>query len=172
MTSSDIDPLTDLVPTAMLWANRHHAGQWDKLGYPYIAHVADVANRVSGEGAAIEIIAWLHDIVEDTPVTLSEIESVFGPRVAAGVDAMTRRNGESYFEDYLPRLSQNPDAVTVKIADASHNWGKVPLLRERNADQADRLDQKYRRVLAALGQDDPVLMPIVFVDGRWAPAKR
>lgn len=172
MTSSDIDPLTDLLPTAMLWADRHHADQWDKLGYPYIAHVADVANRVSGEGAAIEIIAWLHDIVEDTPVTLSQIETVFGRRVAAGVDAMTRRNGESYFGDYLPRLSRNPDAVTVKIADASHNWGKVPLLRERDAEQAERLDQKYRRVLAALGQSDPVLAPVVFVDSRWEQAER
>lgn len=172
MTSPDFDPLSDLLPTAMLWANRHHAGQWDKLGYPYIAHVADVANRVSGEGAIIEIIAWLHDIVEDTSVTLDQIEAVFGPRVVAGVDAMTRRDGESYFGDYLPRLSQNPDAVTVKIADASHNWGKVPLLRERDPKQAEKLDQKYRRVLSALGQDDPVLMPIVFVDDRWAPAER
>jgi (p)ppGpp synthase/HD superfamily hydrolase len=148
MKSPDIDPMTDLLPTAMLWANRHHASQEDKLGFPYIAHVADVANRVSGEGATIEIIGWLHDIVEDTPVTLDEIDAVFGPRVAAGVNAMTRRDGESYFGDYLPRLSQNPDAVTVKIADASHNWGKVPLLRERDAEQAEKLDQKYRSVLS------------------------
>jgi hypothetical protein len=48
---------------------------------------------------------------------------------------MTRRDGESYFEDYRPRLARNPDAVPVKLADAAHNWGKVPLLREHDPDK-------------------------------------
>jgi len=136
--------------SAEAWARRHHAGQVDKLGVAYIRHVEDVAARVEGEGAAVVAIAWLHDIVEDTAVTLEDVERAFGLRVRAGVEAMTRRPEESYFADYLPRLMANPDAVRVKIADSSHNLEKVDRLRAIDAEKAASLEAKYRRVLSLL----------------------
>ena len=86
-----------LLKAAKAWAERYHADQTDKLGVPYIAHVADVAARVSDRGAVIEAIAWLHDLVEDSDVSLDAIAETFGARIAAGVDALTRREGEGYF---------------------------------------------------------------------------
>ncbi len=168
MTKAPFDP-ADLVSDAKALAAEHHAGQTDKLGIEYIAHVTDVADRVRGEGPAIEAIAWLHDVVEDTEVTLAEIEESFGKAIRDGVDAMTHREDEDYFEDYLPRLAANPNAVLVKIADASHNWGKVHLLKGADPDRAAGLDRKYRRVLEFLGQGTAVCRRIVFKDEIWVP---
>lgn len=152
---------------ARAWAARHHAGQVDKLGVPYLAHVGDVAGRVRDHGAIVEAIAWLHDLVEDTPVTLDDIETTFGPRIAAGVDALTRREGEGYFEAYLPRLERNRDAVAVKLADAAHNWGKIHLLEAREPKAARSLARRYRRVLETLGEADPVCHAIHFDGEAW-----
>lgn len=149
-------------------AELHHADQTDKLGVPYIAHVSDVARRVAHHGPQVEAIAWLHDIVEDTDVTLDEIEEQFGSRIAGGVDAMTRRAGEDYFADYLPRLQINTDAVHVKIADASHNWGKVHLLEAVDPDKAATLNRKYAAVLRALGDPSAMRQDLTYVKSGWS----
>ena len=142
-----------LVEKAKAFACTRHQGQTDKLKVPYFHHLEDVARRVAHLGPDIEAIAWLHDVVEDTTTDLDEIEENFGPAVRSGVDAMTKRKSEHYFRDYIPRLKANPDAVAVKIADASHNWGKTHLLRSVAPKQAADFEQKYERVLKALGAE-------------------
>ncbi|OKH88168.1 HD domain-containing protein [Thalassospira sp. TSL5-1] len=132
------------------WARRFHAGQVDKLGRDYIDHVADVAKRASVHGREAEIVAWLHDIVEDTPVTLAQIEETFGAAIREGVEGMTRRAGEDYFDDYLPRLQQNALARIVKLADMQHNMAKLDDLRAVNPTDAKRLSEKYARAMAFL----------------------
>ncbi len=139
-----------MIAMARDWAQRFHAGQVDKLGRDYIDHVADVAKRASVHGAQAEIVAWLHDIVEDTSVTLDEIEDAFGPVICAGVAGMTRRNGEDYFDDYLPRLQQNALARIVKVADMRHNMAKLDDLRASKPKDAERLSAKYQRAMAFL----------------------
>ncbi|WP_220151404.1 HD domain-containing protein [Thalassospira profundimaris] len=132
------------------WAQRFHAGQVDKLGRPYIDHVSDVAQRASLHGHEAEIVAWLHDIVEDTPVTLAEIEETFGQTIREGVEGMTRRAGEDYFDDYLPRLQHNALARIVKLADMQHNMAKLDDLCAVNPEDAKRLAEKYARAMAFL----------------------
>lgn len=159
-----------LIAATRDFATSHHEGQTDKLGVAYIHHLADVARRVGGLAETVEAIAWLHDCVEDTAATSEQIEALFGKTIRDGVDAMTRRENESYFGDYLPRLMTNRNAVTVKIADASHNWGKVHLLRAIDPKKAASLDKKYRRVIEALGamtDDLPVLLAFDHHAGRW-----
>jgi len=160
----------DRLGEAREFALRHHNDQTDKLGVLYCHHLADVARRVAHLGQPYEIVAWLHDSVEDTGATLSEIEALFGPEVRAGVDAMTKRKGERYVEDYLPRLKSNELAVAVKIADASHNWGKAHLLGDVDPQAAQRLGAKYRTALLALGVDvNRLPLHIVFDNGAWRP---
>lgn len=66
------------------------------------------------------IIALLHDSVEDTPLTLDKIESLFGKEIRDAVDALTKREDETR-EEYLFRCGLNPIARVVKLHDAAFN---------------------------------------------------
>lgn len=156
-----------LKAAAREFARTRHADQTDKLGVAYFHHLADIARRVADLDALTVTIAWLHDCVEDTSVTLDEIEEKFGSTVRDGVDAMTRRADEDYFKEYLPRLKSNPHAIPVKIADASHNLGKAHLLAVTAPEKAASLEEKYKRVLEALGAPVPMPEHLVFADDGW-----
>lgn len=68
-----------------------------------------------------KIIGLLHDLVEDSDWTLDDLREVgFSDRVIAGVDGMTCREGEDYF-DFIVRSGLNPDSLDVKISDLKHN---------------------------------------------------
>lgn len=117
-----VEPGDLLVEAARLVATAAHAGQVDKGGAPYIEHPAFVADRVRWLGGdEVEVAAaWLHDVVEDTAVSLDALASVFPARVVEAVDGLTRREGESYFE-YIERARENRVARTVKRCDLAHN---------------------------------------------------
>ncbi|WP_198426890.1 HD domain-containing protein [Acinetobacter baumannii] len=66
------------------------------------------------------ITALLHDSVEDTPLTLDKIESLFGKEVRDAVDTLTKRETETR-EEYLIRCGLNPIARVVKLHDAAFN---------------------------------------------------
>ena len=103
---------------AIQLAAKHHSGQLDKSGVPYICHVMVVICRV--DTVLLKTIAALHDIVEDTDVTALQIENTFGSKIADAVTAITKIEGEDYNE-YLERVKKNEYARVVKLADLSHN---------------------------------------------------
>tara|TARA_Y100001947_G_C10336377_1_gene303206 strand:- start:1280 stop:1741 length:462 start_codon:yes stop_codon:yes gene_type:complete len=137
------------IETALRMALRAHEGQTDKIGRPYIYHVLDVFGAVRGEGEDVECVALLHDAVEDSGLIVPQVRQALGDTIADAVDAMTKREGESYFEDYLPRVLANPLARRVKNADARNNYARLNFI----ADEAtrDRLEGKYARVISATG---------------------
>ena len=117
-----VEPGGLLVEAARLVATAVHAGQVDKGGAPYIEHPAFVADRVrwlGGDEVAVAV-GWLHDVVEDTAVSLDALASVFPARVVEAVDGLTRREGEPYFE-YIARAGGDSVARTVKRCDLAHN---------------------------------------------------
>ena len=136
-------------------ATRAHRGQTDKSGADYIDHPRRVAQRVhhyaaAGQQDAAQVAAWLHDVVEDTGVTLDDLREDFTEDVVAGVDAMTRRPGEDG-DDYDRRVAAHPLARAVKQADLDANTdpARTALLDE---DTRARLVRRYahaREVLAA-----------------------
>ena len=65
---------------ALTMAAAAHAGQVDKAGHPYIFHPCGVAAAVADEGETAMCVALLHDVVEDTDVTIEEIERRSAPR--------------------------------------------------------------------------------------------
>jgi len=146
-------------------AEETHRGQTDKLEVAYIFHVLDVAKRVKNLGQDFEIVGLLHDAVEDAPpdrpLTLDRIEAQFGETVRYGVDGMTRREGEEYHTEYLPRVRSNYIARAVKIADASHNISKAHLITDPT--EQEQLRNKYASALEFLGVD-PIQaeVPLVF----------
>ena len=81
------------IEAAKTLATSAHEGQTDKAGLPYITHPERVAARLDTPEA--KVVGWLHDTVEDTPLTIRDIEAAFGPETAAAVDAISRRAGEA-----------------------------------------------------------------------------
>src|SRR5216117_646950 len=74
-------PMHDLVERAELAARIGHIGQTDKCRRPYIEHPERVAQSVRHLSKEAQAAAWLHDLVEDTPATLSDVNRAFGERV-------------------------------------------------------------------------------------------
>ncbi|BBZ53956.1 HD domain-containing protein [Mycolicibacterium phocaicum] len=128
-------------------AHREHSHQSDKAGQPYIGHVSRVAARVSDDHDA-ETVAWLHDVVEDTSIELSDLGDEFAPHVVAAVDAITRRVGEAP-ADYYRRVRGNDLARRVKLADIADNSDPVRLAGLDSATR-ERLERKYRQALEAV----------------------
>lgn len=118
---------------AKLLATRWHAGQFRRDGFtPYTVHLSRVAQRVSGDVDAC-IVAWLHDIVEDTSVTLEELRCAegggFPDLVLEAVDLLTKKEGVTY-EDYLAAIKQHPLACKVKISDMLDNLSDNPTRKQ------------------------------------------
>ncbi|HUO03827.1 MAG TPA: HD domain-containing protein [Candidatus Binataceae bacterium] len=113
---------------------------------PYVLHPLRVMLALKDEPIATQIVGVLHDVVEDTDITLEDIRKIFGDEIAAAVDAMTRRKdaGEEYF-DYVRRAIENPIARRVKQEDLNDNLSRVALLPK--SDQ-DVFAEKYRQALA------------------------
>ena len=109
-----------------------HSKQRRKSGEPYILHPIEVARICSEEiglGPTAVICALLHDVVEDTPITLDDIRNQFGERVAKIVDGLTKLDG-SYdsgspqaenFKKVLSTLVDDVRVVLIKMADRLHN---------------------------------------------------
>ena len=96
-----------------------HHGQYDKLGVPYVLHPVAVAEQMTTEKEIL--VALLHDVVEDTSVTLDDLrDRGYTDEVVAAVDILTRRSGEPY-STYIERVSTSELARRVKLADLQHN---------------------------------------------------
>ncbi len=109
----------ELLAKALKIAAQAHFGQQDRYGAPYILHPLRVLNRVS----TIEekTVAALHDIIEDTDYTAEDLRREGFPEgIIAAVLAISKNPGEAY-NDYIERLSYNPLAIRVKLADLEDN---------------------------------------------------
>ena len=137
------------VETAKQWAFRFHEGQVDKAGLPYVSHPERVAGRLSAPEE--QVVGWLHDTLEDTSLTLPEIEAQFGPETAAAVDAISRRDEEDW-QDYLKRVKKNEVARQVKISDLidNSNLSRLPHITMRDVDR----QKKYNKALRYMLSDD------------------
>lgn len=113
-------------------AAREHAGDTDKAGAPYVFHPLRLMFAV--KSPVEKMAAVLHDVVEDTPVTLSELKNEgFPVEVITAIDALTKRKGESRL-DAAKRAAVNPIARAVKLADVTDN---MDLSRISNPSEKD-----------------------------------
>ncbi len=133
-------------------AARAHAGQTDKAGAPYILHPLRVMLRV---GTAHEqMAAVLHDIVEDTPVTLDDLRREgFDEAIVTAVDALTKRPGETRL-DAAARAVRNPIARVVKLADNAENMDLSRLAAPTQKDLARQREYEQVRALLLQGEAD------------------
>ena len=125
-----------------------HRGQEDKSGLPYILHPLRVMFRCGDETE--RLVAVLHDVVEDTPITLHDLrEQGYSEEVVVAVDAITQRKGESK-DDYLQRVVQHPIARRVKLADLEDNMDvrRLPEVTERDQARLNRYIKAWRNLKA------------------------
>jgi len=127
------ETMYNLVEAAKEFATKAHQGQhrWDGKT-PYITHPEAVADNV--ETPEEKAVAWLHDVVEDTKVTLDDLrEAGFPEEVVFGVGAMTNPKRENTYLEYLKTVMDNPIALNVKIADITHNMSTMPKEKKRQS---------------------------------------
>jgi GTP pyrophosphokinase len=144
-------PDLNLVKRAYVFAEQHHRPQLRKSGDPYIGHPVAVAHILCGMRLDVASVcaALLHDTVEDTEVTLADVESVFNTEIAEIVDGVTKigklrfrsseeRQAEN-FRKMLVAMSRDIRVILVKLADRTHNMRtldhlpaqkQVPIARE------------------------------------------
>jgi len=137
-----------MLDSAINLARSAHAGQRDKLGVAYICHPLAVMRRVTTDEE--KIVAALHDVVEDTPVTLDYLREVgFSTDIVEAVDAITKREGEPLAES-MARVFANPLALTVKKADISHN-SNPERQKGLSPETKERLTNKYEESARLIG---------------------
>ena len=135
------DKKKSIVDTAIETASTYHHDMYDKYGNPYFEHLKRVAGRVRDmeyemvdETSEIEhyiVTAYLHDVIEDTPMWIGEVENLFGKDVAIAVGLLTRDTEQTY-SDYVGKIKRanglsGKIARVVKMADLlDHLMGPTP----------------------------------------------
>lgn len=110
-----------MLNSALVLATNAHADQFDRGGNPYILHVLKVMHYLKSDDEELQSIAVLHDIIEDTKTTYSELRSAgMSDRVINAVKALTKLPGQT-LDEYKAGVFSNPDAMLVKLCDLRHN---------------------------------------------------
>lgn len=114
-------------------ATDHHSQQIDKSGKPYILHPLWVMTNV--DSLEEKIVAVLHDIVEDTDITIEDlIFSGFNEEIILAIDILTKKKNQKY-DEYIELIGQNNLARKVKMADLTHN---MDLTRLKEVTEKDK----------------------------------
>ena len=125
----------DLYVKALNFAARAHGSKLTPIKLPYVVHLASVCMELiraleaepSRDGDLAVPCALLHDVLEDTTTPRADIERAFGARVAAGVDALSKKDVADPMGDSLNRiLAQPPEVAMVKLADRITNLAPPP----------------------------------------------
>jgi GTP diphosphokinase / guanosine-3',5'-bis(diphosphate) 3'-diphosphatase len=156
-TPMDLD--RKLIKNAFQFAYDLHGDQKRKSGEPYICHPIAVAGllRDLGGGAAMIAAGFLHDVVEDTDVKISEIESRFGQETALLVEGVTKLSKFEFsskkeqqaenFRRMFIAMAKDIRVIVVKLADRLHNMRTLDHLR---TDRQQAISQETRDIFAPL----------------------
>ena len=114
-------------------AREAHKGQKRPIGNEdYITHPEFVAKLV-GDDIELQIVAWLHDVLEDSNLTFKDLLDKGIPHhLACSVDYLTRKKDQNY-KNYILGIKEDEIATEVKIADLKHN-----LLNLKNGNMRDK----------------------------------
>lgn len=146
-----------------------HKDQFDKGNMPYVFHPYHLAEQMSDEKTVA--VALLHDVVEDTSITLNDLRGHGFPEdVVEAVKLLTHskpKMNDSEYEEYIKAISENPIAKEVKLADLIHNsdLSRLPVNKCTDKEAAARVKryEKAIKLLSKTGDSDYAANKL----GRW-----
>ena len=149
----------EVVRRAYLFSAKEHKGQVRASGEPYLTHPLEVANVLAEikMDAVTVSIGLLHDIVEDTMISLEKLEEMFGSEIAHIVDALTKisqiyftsteQKQAENFRKMLLAMSDDIRVIVVKLADRLHN---MRTLRHLRAERREAIARETLEIYAPL----------------------
>jgi len=146
---------TPLTNKALVFAYNAHHGQLDYNGIPYIFHPLHLAEQMEDEISCCA--ALLHDVVEDTAVTMEELAREFPEAVVEVVKLLTHEDSadsinSDYFSYLLP-IKAHPIAKKVKLADIAHNSDQSRCVgSDLTQEQLAYWKQKYQKAMEILSE--------------------
>ncbi len=153
---------TALIDAAYVLAMQAHGAQTRENGDPYFTHSVAVADILAGyrlDTASI-VTGLLHDVIEDTPVTLKEIEQRFGKPIAGLVDGVTKLNKlelqsdrtkqAENFRKLVLAMSKDIRVLLVKLADRLHNMRTLHFVQ--SAERRQRIARETMEIYAPLAE--------------------
>lgn len=133
---------TEMTMKAFQIARMAHLTQTDKAGLPYILHPIAVAEKMGDDEKAITV-AFLHDVVEDTPITLTDLKKAgFPDEVIQAIGLLTRKGDCTYME-YIGEIKKSQLATKVKLGDLYHHL-------EHKKAIPDSLIKRYQKAIKKL----------------------
>jgi guanosine-3',5'-bis(diphosphate) 3'-pyrophosphohydrolase len=158
----DVD--RDLLARAFRFAAKAHVGQQRRSGEEFIQHPYSVA-RICAE---LQLDDWtiaaalLHDVVEDTDVTLDEVTAEFGEEIAQLVDGVTKLTRVSFqsreqaeaenYRKMILAMAQDPGVILIKLADRLHNLRTIEYLgKQKQVQKAREALEVYAPLAHRLG---------------------
>lgn len=151
-----------LLAAASALAAEVHAGQVDALGAPYLGHINRVTAYAEGlrvryalelDRFAVAATATLHDAVEDSDLTVVDLEDRGFPAEVVQAVALLTHVPHTPRGEYLQSIAADPLARVVKLADTWDNADPVRLrtVAENDPERAERLAAKYSEALRIIG---------------------
>lgn len=115
----------------------------DKAGEPYILHCLRVMNGLHTRDKELQSIAVLHDVVEDTDISLEDLRTMgFSDRVVKAVALLTHDKDNTSYEDYIAGVAKNEDARLVKLSDLRDN-SDITRLKGISSKDMERMEKYH-----------------------------
>ena len=121
-----------------------HKNQVDKTGLPYVFHPYHLAEQMETESEVC--VALLHDVVEDSDMTLDDLRlHGFSDNIMDALALLTHDGGVEYLE-YIQRIKYNPLAKKIKLADLLHNSdeSRVDVVDEKMASRWEKYQEAIK----------------------------
>ena len=139
---------TELTKKALKLCFEAHKEQVDKTDIPYVFHPFHLAEQMDDEISTV--CALLHDVIEDTSYTLSDLGNMGFPQEVLSVLELLTHDDAVPYMDYVKAIAMNPIAKKVKIADLMHNsdLSRLSIIDEK----ALKRNEKYKAALKLLSE--------------------
>jgi hypothetical protein len=138
-----------MLASAILLASEIHKDQFDKGGKPYILHPLWVMDKVRHLGYKAMIIAVLHDVIEDSPLSMNlTLKSMryagISDEIIEILEILNVKNHDDY-DTYIKKIAEHPLAREVKMRDLEHNSKITRLkgIREKDLQRIEKYHKAY-----------------------------